>query len=161
MTSREKALLNLAKAMGDMYFNEKRASFVCSFLGKLSEQEFVSACIEVGKDFKWMPQPVEFLKRSKLREDDEGEARLLVGKIFESIGRFGPYQIVEAKGYLGEIGWEIVRCFGGWLAVCEITHDQKPVLTAQWVSLYKSIKARKRMADMKVLSEKRHYKELS
>lgn len=135
MIDREKALMQLAQSMGDFYYTQKRAKFTAFLLQKMTDDDFINSCLEVGCEFKWMPPPVEFLKRSRLNESKEDRARGLVGKIFSAIREIGPYRVEDAKKELGVVGWKIVRAYGGWDSVCEITHDQKPALTAQWIKL--------------------------
>lgn len=63
-------------------------------------------------------------------------ARDAVARILTAISRIGPYRSSEAKEFIGELGWEIVKLQGGWEELCTSLNDNnKPNLQAQWREL--------------------------
>lgn len=61
----------------------------------------------------------------------ETEARDVIEKIKIAIGKFGYMRGEEARAYVGEIGWQIVRGLGGWMAVCQSNFIHNSALIAQ------------------------------
>lgn len=51
--------------------------------------------------------------------------------ILEAIAKFGGYKAIQAKEYLGEDLWEVVRGMGGWEELCMTNLDEIGTLRAQ------------------------------
>lgn len=49
----------------------------------------------------------------------ESQANELSSRVVEAISRFGWNNGAEARAYLGDTGWELVKRSGGWAYVCE------------------------------------------
>jgi hypothetical protein len=70
----------------------------------------------------------------------EEEAKIVAGNILTAISRFGSYQSSKAREFLGEVGWEVVKRQGGWLAVCEMVDNKNQgMVQAQWRELALSV----------------------
>lgn len=55
-----------------------------------------------------MPEPSE-----------EVLARELTAKISEAVKRFGWTNATAAKEFIGDVGWSVVKSYGGWQSICE------------------------------------------
>lgn len=50
----------------------------------------------------------------------DAEATAAATRIQDAITKFGYMRGTEARVYVGTLGWEVVRRFGGWQRVCEM-----------------------------------------
>ncbi len=70
-------------------------------------------------------------------------------KITGAVSKFGNYRAADARIYLGEVAWDIVKIEGGWENVCQmLTYDNLSTLQAQWRRLAQVIIQRKKNAEM-------------
>lgn len=86
------------------------------------------------------PNQVFFPLPSVIREQINGnvkdQAMDASSRILEAMGRFGWTNPDGARGYIGEIGWDVVMREGGWTSLCErTTNKELPILKAQWREL--------------------------
>lgn len=71
--------------------------------------------------------------------DPDQEAMVIASKIVGAVARIGPYQSELAQHVIGEVGWRIVQCEGGWENICQtLTYDNQSTLKAQWRNLAKT-----------------------
>lgn len=66
-----------------------------------------------------MPTPKQITDKIEMKASPLEAANQIVGKIFESVSRFGYMQATETKEYVGTIGWEVIKQFGGWSHICQ------------------------------------------
>jgi hypothetical protein len=60
----------------------------------------------------------------------------VAGRILQSVTKFGSPNVAEAEKYIGPVGWEVVKLFGGWSSICQnMKVDQKTIYFSQWKSL--------------------------
>jgi hypothetical protein len=86
------------------------------------------------------PLPAELLHRIKPVLTDDQLAREAVSRIVTAAARFGSYRPEQARDYVGQLGWEVVKRAGGWEAVCkDMPVGGDPTATAQWRELAKSV----------------------
>lgn len=84
------------------------------------------------------PLPVKLKAAVGLSLNPEDEAVRISGMILKAIANVGPYEPARARMMIGEIGWQVVQCEGGWEAICEVSTDDVPIRKAQWRNLAKS-----------------------
>jgi hypothetical protein len=88
-----------------------------------------------------MPLPANVRGEIAPEIDPDSAAREIASRITLAISQRGSWQSNEARQDVGEIGWEVVRRFGGWQYVCEqvgVTLDPG-TFTAQTRDLAKSL----------------------
>lgn len=51
--------------------------------------------------------------------DDDSMAREICARILEAVSRFGYSNFQDAKAFVGETGWSVVRSYGGWETFCQ------------------------------------------
>lgn len=76
------------------------------------------------------------------RRPDELTAGQAWGKIVTAIRRYGPYRSGEAREWLGESLWSMMRQIGSWSDLCET--DRLEVLGAQFERRYNAMQDRMR-----------------
>lgn len=75
--------------------------------------------------------------------DPDQEAVVIASRISGAVARVGPYQVELAKQMVGDVGWKIVQCEGGWENVCQtLTYENQSTLKAQWRNLAKTFLSR-------------------
>lgn len=73
--------------------------------------------------------------------DPSQEADITVAKIISAVSSIGPYRIQDARAFIGEHGWSVVKLSGGWETVCDkLDYKNEPTLKAQWKQLAISIR---------------------
>lgn len=94
--------------------------------------------------------------------DPDQEAVVIASKIAGTVSRIGPYRWELAKDLIGDIGWKIVQCEGGWENICQtLTYDNQTTLKAQWRNLAKTFLTRAEYSSIPALKYKRQQKGLS
>lgn len=73
---------------------------------------------EVSK-FNRFPTPAEIYGMIDPELSVEDEANLIATKIRQAISRCGYADPEGARKFIGDVGWNIVIRFGGWLYICE------------------------------------------
>lgn len=82
-------------------------------------------------------------------EENHLDAEEVSIKISGAVSRFGNYQGIEARKYIGPIGWDIVVMQGGWESVCQaLNYDNMTTFQAQWRALARVMIQRKITARM-------------
>ena len=71
-----------------------------------------------------MPTVAALEEELNVKVTDRSQAEAIVGRIWESIGRFGFGRAKEAREHIGEAGWHVVLAFGGWYSLCVSELDQ-------------------------------------
>jgi hypothetical protein len=75
--------------------------------------------------------------------DPDQEAMVIASRIAGAVSRIGPYQSGLARQIIGEVGWKIVQCEGGWENVCQtLSYENQGMMKAQWRNLAKTFIAR-------------------
>lgn len=65
-----------------------------------------------------MPLPAQIRAILAPEPDTESMSREIVARILEAQDRFGYTWPAEAKQFIGEVGWSVVRAYGGWENFC-------------------------------------------
>ena len=56
----------------------------------------------------------------------------VASKVIGAVSKFGSYRSAEAREFIGDIGWECVKRFGGWVTLCsELSEENKSMIFAQ------------------------------
>lgn len=71
-----------------------------------------------------MPTICHIEEELSVKITDRSQAEAIVGRIWESIPKFGFNSPKEARDYIGEAGWQVVLSFGGWYSLCTSDLDQ-------------------------------------
>jgi hypothetical protein len=81
--------------------------------------------------------------------EDKDEAIIMANMIIDAIIKYDVYEVKRAQQVLGELGWDVVKMYGGWGRICKMIDDggDLNVFRAQ---LRDSVKALK---DIKVKAE--------
>lgn len=66
-----------------------------------------------------MPTPKQIIDKIQAKQSPSEQANEIVGLIFESIPLFGYMRSQQAREKIGQIGWSIVKQFGGWSYLCQ------------------------------------------
>jgi hypothetical protein len=104
-----------------------------------------NAVLEVMRS--WVKKQKHFPMPSDIREalspstDAADDGRDIASRVIGAVSKFGSYQSTGAREYIGEIGWECVKRFGGWVTICsELTEENKGILNAQIRDLAMTLK---------------------
>lgn len=80
---------------------------------------------------KFAPMPAQIRELIIPTPSDDTNAREAVSRIQEAVGKFGSWRGDEARPYVGELGWGIVKRMGGWGHLCENLGTTLDALTFQ------------------------------
>lgn len=70
---------------------------------------------------RWeMPTPAALVAEIEKKPTRIAQANEVAARVIESVTRFGYSNPKEAETYVGQVGWMVVRRFGGWSHLCEI-----------------------------------------
>jgi hypothetical protein len=93
----------------------------------------------------WIRNETHFPSVSDIRKtlgvheaDPEVEARQISGRVIQAISKYGWCNATQAQEFVGELGWHVVACFGGWMTLCETTTANMNQLSAQMREFAKS-----------------------
>lgn len=114
----------------------------CDDLEEYSEHVVIEAYKEYRRNpkNKFMPLPAQIIEIIDPVETTESQAVESSARIFSAVTRFGHNNVGPAREYIGELGWEVVRLYGGWGRLCEnLTPGQIPILQAQFREIAKSV----------------------
>lgn len=113
--------LVLTAKLYDRDLDRDVARLVIGDLQDLDFQECLNALDAFRKNPKnktW-PRAADIRSMVKQELDDETKGRLAAARALEAVSKFGYSNPVEAKEYIGELGWKAIQRFGGWTYVCE------------------------------------------
>lgn len=65
-----------------------------------------------------MPTPQSIIDKINKRPSRVSEANEISGRIMQAIPDFGYTRGSEAREFIGELGWMVVKRFGGWSSLC-------------------------------------------
>ena len=70
------------------------------------------------------PLPAKLLSVIKPVETDLDIGRTVAGNILTAISKFGSYRHDDARNFMGEVAWEVVKLQGGWKSICALDNEQ-------------------------------------
>lgn len=65
-----------------------------------------------------MPTPNSIIEKIKNKPARVSDANEIAGRIMESLSEFGYSHSLRAREYIGDLGWMVVKRFGGWAYLC-------------------------------------------
>lgn len=68
---------------------------------------------------KYFPYPAMLMPLLRKTQSSDGVANEVASRIRSAISKFGWPSPAEARAYIGELGWEVVKRSGGWQNLCE------------------------------------------
>jgi hypothetical protein len=94
------------------------------------------AVLKILKDWvkgnKAFPMPSEIREKITPQTNDADDGRDIASRAIKAVAKFGWNQPLQAKLYIGEIGWECVSRMGGWTTFCaELNEENKGIYNAQ------------------------------
>lgn len=103
-------------------------------LSELTPEQLVKACKEYRRNpaNKFFPLPSALIAIVKPVESDLDIGQDVASKVIGAVSKFGSYRSAEAREFIGDIGWECVKRFGGWVTLCsELSEENKSMIFAQ------------------------------
>lgn len=89
------------------------------------------------------PLPPQLRQLLEPAVNPDHEAIEASNRIWAAIGKYGWCNPTSARAYVGELAWAVVQSNGGWLSICEQSHDaNSAVMKAQLRETAKAIYAR-------------------
>lgn len=90
-------------------------------LEAFDEVAVISAYRSYRKDpkNKFFPLPAQIIEIMSPQASDEAQAIESVNRIILAITKFGYPNPDEAKEFIGDMGWLVVRDYGGWESLCQ------------------------------------------
>lgn len=120
-------------------------AMMASDLSDLDFQATLDAFTKYRRDPKnrAFPLPAQIREIANPVVSDDNEAREVTGRIQRAIVRFGYTNPSDAQGFIGSLGWEVVKRWGGWPYLCQKlgTEIDTTHFSAQSREMVKSIKA--------------------
>lgn len=128
----------------DAPINEVKVQMFAAELKDLDLGAVISvfASFRQEKGRRLMPMPSDIRDRIKpLSLSDDTLAIEAVARIVQSLSRFGGYRSEDAKAFIGELGWEVVKRQGGWTELCTNVGVDSPigVFQAQAIKIAKAV----------------------
>lgn len=136
-------IMKLITALGEYYDKPLSSTQIAMYaedLKSLEPAQLAQAILIYRNDPRndRFPLPVKLKAMIGVAINPEDEGIRIAGRILGAIAHIGPYQSQKAKEAIGDIGWQVVQCEGGWETICEIKSDDLPIRKAQWRNLAKS-----------------------
>lgn len=82
---------------------------------------YFNALLAYKKDSKnkYFPSPAGLSPYINPEISDESISVDTASRVLEAVSKFGWCNSVEARAYVGELGWQTIKVFGGWNYICE------------------------------------------
>lgn len=125
MNHQERQMIKLAYSQLSAYYGRQLQDFVLEMylqdLEGLSFEEIKNAMFLYRRNVKnkSFPLPNEIRAIINPKQDQDAEAKEAASRLISAIGKFGYTNNLEAKKYIGDLGWRIVERWGGWKYLCE------------------------------------------
>lgn len=155
MTIAEKQKLKaLFVAMSHYYGHVIPDAALALYVGDLADLSFPEvehALHELRRDptRKQCPLPAVIRNHILPVPSDEQQAIEASARIVEAIAKIGPYKSVDARRFIGELGWLVVQREGGWEQACTVLTDENVgICRAQWRQMALALQTRARAGNM-------------
>ena len=125
MTDQQKSALGVYIANTAQFYSKEFSKAVVSMmvqdLEDLDFNKIIDAYTRYRRDGKnvFFPMPAKIRDLVNPTQSKETLANEAASRIRKAIGDFGWCNPLEARGYIGELGWAVVERAGGWSYVCE------------------------------------------
>jgi len=141
----------LSETYNEPIIKDNKPNIKLKFIKKWIEETFKQEQLEiilekVIKQFKptsinpcpLIPHIEDIVYKDK--PDYEVESKEAATRIIGAVVKFGQYNETEAEKYIGTLGWEAVKRYGGWQHICQITeYDNNTTFYAQLKESIKSL----------------------
>lgn len=120
-----KMLVDAAIVYDRSDFDKAKISMTISVIERFFPESSAVQICEAIQKYMRNPKNTQFPAPARLNEylrpqtSKDARAQEIASRIRESISKFGYTNPEEAKAYIGEIGWTVVKRFGGWQSLCE------------------------------------------
>jgi hypothetical protein len=138
-------IIKLVFTLGEYYdkrLTPEQLEMYSQDLSVLSPEELRDAILKYRADGRndRFPLPAKLISIIRPVETELDLGNDVASRIIGAVSRFGSYRGAEARAYIGEIGWECVKRFGGWVTICsELTDDTKTSIFAQLRGLAQTV----------------------
>lgn len=110
-------------------------------LGKFNSEGICEAIRTCRRELKSFPTIADILERTPGGGNtDDQECLIAANLILSARSKCGYTNPDRARAMIGELGWEAVKRFGGWVYICEQPGNQDGMLRAQLRETLKAIK---------------------
>lgn len=120
----EKDLKHRLSLMSKYYRSQLPDDVIVAYSNDLKDYPYKDVCLALNAyrknpKNKFMPIPAMIIEIMDPTISDDGLAREAVARIQKAVRKFGHPNRIQAKEFIGEIGWSVVEKFGGWGFICE------------------------------------------
>ena len=117
-------VMKLFSLMFAFYQKEVQTQVLAMYAHDLREfsYEEIERAFEIYRDDpanKFPPMPAALKKILRPQIDPHSIANDVASKVHGAVSKFGWNQPQAARAHIGEIGWEVVREYGGWEYICQ------------------------------------------
>ncbi len=114
------ALLNLFATNAKVQINQTMLRVYDIAISPYGYESGVAALQSLMLETKiWqMPTPNSIIEKIKNKPARVSDANEIAGRIMESLSEFGYSHSLRAREYIGDLGWMVVKRFGGWAYLC-------------------------------------------
>jgi hypothetical protein len=117
-----KTLLDLARFYA-YDIGEKQFHMYVDVLMNFSVEEFSDAVkmylIDSNNTKFPIPPHSIIIKTTRNGPSDDDFANEVAARVHQAVSKFGYPSPEKAKAFIGEVGWDVVRSYGGWEYICE------------------------------------------
>jgi len=140
-------------ALGEYYqlnLNAGQISMYAEDLLVLNPEELKEAILTYRRNPAnvFFPKPGQLIAIIKPVETELDLGRLVAARIIQAVGKFGNYRYEDAKAFIGELGWEVVKMQGGWNKLCALTSEELRAEQPRMRDLAQSINKRAKLGTL-------------
>lgn len=131
------AYMDIVGQLGEYFSKDLTANQVTMYaedLMVLSPEQLVTAIKIYRNDpsNKFFPLPSQLIGIITPTVTAIDRGRIVAGRIMTAIRRFGYMNVSEARAFIGELGWEVVKLQGGWKSLCELSSEAIKAEQPRW-----------------------------
>lgn len=137
MNTKTEILIGMAEVFGETLTDTRLRAYL-KVLKQVTAEDLKRAgeSILVDETLRRFPLPAQILAVCNPVLSPEEEAKEVAGRIIASVTKFGYSNQAEAREYIGNLGWEVVKMQGGWAELCRnMRNHMIPTLQAQYREL--------------------------
>lgn len=122
-------------ALANLYghpLNELGLARAMAYFQKFEAVKVKLAMDQWGESERRFPLPSDIIRIIDPKFSSHDAGVLMASQILSSISRFGWNNPEQAKAYLGDQAWGVVKALGGWVDLCsKVTADNESIYRAQ------------------------------
>ena len=137
MNTKAEVLIGMAEVFGETLTDTRLKAYL-KVLRQVTVEELKRAgeLILVDETLRRFPLPAQILAVCHPALSPEEESKEVAGRIIAAVPKYGYSNQEEAKAYIGDLGWEVVKMQGGWAEMCRnMRNHMIPTLQAQYREL--------------------------